>query len=229
MNIPTLLWPLVLSFGTALLISALFYLALWRSTKNKLRKDYQLELMAYQKKHAEQAEEMINESLAQLRSDFAKEIESSKIQLREEYFWESELYKSELGKNNEFELQVLRTKIRNVQSSYPRKIEAQQKLAVLADSILLKHNNSKTQPILDPSRYFEEKEDLLSRYLLEYAGIVDPSVEEQLSRCITYCKEGKNLSADDTNHSRLPELAERLAYDLLQAKKLVKKDTAIAK
>jgi hypothetical protein len=88
-------------------------------------------------------------------------------------------FREELKALSTYELELLKSKLKNTQPSYPKKLEASQKLAVLLNSIGS-----------HPGLSFGEWKTRLQQYLVSYAGIISAETEALVTSAIAGCDAG---------------------------------------
>lgn len=106
-------------------------------------------------------------------------LEEYKKVLEAEWSAQVSLLKQEIRERAEFEFGLLKTKIGNIQPSYPKKLEAQQKLAVLVNTIGMAVSTGKQD-------FIQWKTDI-QQYLLQYAGFINDKTEAHLTLAIEAC------------------------------------------
>ena len=227
MNYSDLLPPLLLSAVISSVVSVLFYLVLSGKSKKALQKA--LEEKWEEQKAVIQAysEESVNSYKNQLAAQNADDLEAYRVALQNEYEQKFKAVVFGLKKNNEFEIEILKTKIKNIQPSYPRKIEANQKLVVLTNTIVPSSGSNPREDYQFICENFELIEDQLLKFLLSYAGIIDKQTETILHQCAQDCAAGKRETKETGFSPFSYELAEKVAQQLVQAKHHLKKETSL--
>jgi len=217
------------SVGVLLLLLFVFFFIYTRKLKSNLHAYYQQQIED-QKLSLQTHMQTLME---QYKGDLKAETDQKTLEAKKELEQNLQEYKSELKSFVQYELELLKSKIKNLQPSYPKKLEAQQKLAVLIDSILPRDsdgrsNSADTLPVLSQS--FENGHRSLKQFVLDYAGIIGDQTEEILSACAVYCAEGiAETNPDGSLTNRGEKLVQDLVNNLLLAKKSLKKDFAPAK
>lgn len=227
MNYSDLLQPMLLSAVISSVVAVLFYILFSGKSKKALQKA--LEEKWEEQKAATEAyvEESVNSYKKQLADQNADDLEAYTAALKNEYDQKFQAIVSGLKKSNEFELEILKTKIKNIQPSYPRKIEANQKLVVLTNTIVPSSGSNPGEDNQFICENFELIEDQILKFLLSYAGIIDKETETILHQCAQDCAAGKRETKETGFSHFSHELAERVAQQLVQAKHHLKKETSL--
>ncbi len=142
----------------AILAAGLIFVILWNvlffnGLKKKVQAEYNARLSGFQEELALQLEEKLKLMQAQLREDNLRALT---------------LIEDELRMANVYEAELLKAKLKNIQPSYPKKLEAAQKLAVLLNSLSSA-----------PAPQFTDWKQQLQQYLLSYTGTI-PTESEAL-------------------------------------------------
>jgi hypothetical protein len=161
MNLDQLLFPILTAFVSSLLFAAIFCLVFLRSAKKSLQKQYEDQFQALQL----QAGDELEKQFALFKDDLQKTNAAELAALKEE-----------LKAWSNYETELLKSKLKNTQPSYPKKLEAVQKLAVLLNGI----NSS-------PAPFFAEWRAQLQQYLVNYTEMISAESEAFISSAINYC------------------------------------------
>lgn len=227
MNYSDLLQPLLLSAVISSVVSVFFYLVFSGKNKKALQKAFEEKWEEQQATIQAYAEESISNYKNQLAIQNSDDLEAYRAALKNEYEQKFQAVISGLKKSNEFEIEVLKTKFKNIQPSYPRKIEANQKLVVLTNTIVPSSGSNPREDYQFICENFELIEDQILKFLLSYAGIIDKETEAILHQCAQDCAAGKK-ETKGTGFSHFSyELAEKVAQQLVQAKQHLKKETSL--
>ena len=216
-----------------LIVLLIVFFVYTKRLKTRLKDEYRQQLEDHKLVMQTQMEHLLQQQKEELKAETQLFLSAEKQSLDHQLENSTQQYQAELKAFTLYELDLLKTKIKNIQPSYPKKLEAQQKLAVLIDSLLPK-DAGETGDILAPhltlSNSFENIHRMLKQFILDYAGIIGDQTEELLSTCAVYCAEGlAEKNGDGTLTERGEQLAARLIEDLLLAKKSLKKEFAAAK
>ena len=227
MNYSDLLQPLLLSAVISSVVSVLFYIVFSGKSKKALQKALEEKWQEQNAAIQAYAEESVNSYKEQLAVQNADDLEAYRVALKNEYEQKFQAVVSGLKKTNEFEIEVLKTKFKNIQPSYPRKIEANQKLVVLTNTIVPSSGSNPGEDNQFICENFELIEDQILKFLLSYAGIIDKETEAILHQCAQDCAAGKK-ETKETGFSHFSyELAEKVAQQLVKAKHHLKKETSL--
>jgi len=226
MNIPELLTPLILAAAVAGIISLFFFLVVIKKTKTTIKREYDEKLEAWKLASREEVTIFLEQFKTDIITENDRDLARFKENLNAELQQDHEAFKLRLRKTNDFELQVLKSKIKNIQPSYPKKIEAHQKLAVLVNS-LIPSIGIVEEEVEAVGKNFGKGEEQISRFIMDYAGIIDTKTEDILSHCASYCAEGKSEYREDGSlTNRGYELVGMLIEKLSDAKRQMKKENA---
>jgi hypothetical protein len=162
MNLNPLLFPVLTAFIASLFFVVVFYFLFLRSAKKRLQKQYEYQLHALQ---------------LQTGTELEKQFAIFKNDLQKTNAAEIAALKEELKAWTVYEVELLKSKLKNTQPSYPKKLEAAQKLAVLLNGI----NSS-------PAPFFTEWKAQLQQYLITYTGMITTESEAIITSAIEYCE-----------------------------------------
>jgi hypothetical protein len=169
-----ILWIAVLiAAGTSILFTTIFNFTIFKRIRNRLQKSFDEETDYLQKA---------------VISELTQELKNYKEVTQKEHFKEWEALKKEILKKVDFEIELLKARF-HTQPSYPKKLEAQQKLAVLINTI----NSSMEKDEIK----FQEWEIAIRQYLLNYAGIINENTSSLLSSALSFCS---TFSAEEMLH-----------------------------
>jgi hypothetical protein len=166
------LWISVLiATGSSILFTTIFTFITLKRMRNRLQKSYDEETDYLQKA---------------IISELTQELKKYKEDTQKEHFREWEAFKKEMLKKVDFEIELIKSRL-NTQPSYPKKLEAQQKLAVLINTIHSSMEGGETN--------FQEWESAIQQYLLNYAGIINENTSALLSSALDFCSSfsGENI------------------------------------
>jgi hypothetical protein len=161
MNLNPLLFPVLTAFAASLFFVALFYVLFLRNRKKLMQKQYEEKLSAFQ---------------LQANIELEKQLELYTKDLQKKNAAEVALLKEELKAWSAYEVELLKSKLKNTQPSYPKKLEAAQKLAVLLNGI-----TSSSVPL------FTEWRAQLQQYLINYTGMISAESEALIASAIDSC------------------------------------------
>lgn len=161
MNQNQLLFPLLTAVTASLFFVTIFFLLFLRSTKKRLQKQYEEELRALQQHAGMELEKQLFFFKEALHKKNAADLAALKDELKA---WTT------------YEVELLKSKLKNVQPSYPKKLEATQKLAVLLNSISS-----------SPAPFFAEWKTQLQQYLINYTGMISAESEDFIASSIDHC------------------------------------------
>lgn len=211
----------VLSLCLVLLLHAVF-------TK-KVKKRNQMEMEAHRQLLTEENALMLETYRAELNQMLERELSTYKTVLNEQHSDELIAFKKELKATADFEVALIKSKIKNNQPSYPKRLEAQQKLAVLSDNVTNLFTSLDFSAVSYNSA-FTKTEEAIEAFLLEYSGIIDEQTEEILRHCTLRSSKNKNKMVEkDTSGKEVQEQAEMLVQELTNAKRILKSSTVQTK
>lgn len=162
-------WIPVAAAGMALLVIVLVNIIIFKRLRKQLQQKMEDELNAI--KH-------------NLHTTTTDELKTYKQELQIEQSLQFEALTKEVVDRFDFELGVLKAKITNNQPSYPKKQEAQQKLAVLVNAI--------TAAIQAGQQDHQQWKLAIQQYLLQYAGFINERTEKQLTLALDSCINGNS-------------------------------------
>ncbi|HEU4634197.1 MAG TPA: hypothetical protein VFS22_09445 [Flavisolibacter sp.] len=161
MNQSQLLFSVLTALTASLFFVAIFCFLFVRGTKRRLKKQFEEEIQAIQR---------------QAGAELEKQLFLFKEDLQRQNAADISVLKDEVKAWTTYEVELLKSKLKNVQPSYPKKLEATQKLAVLLNSI-----NSSPAPL------FSEWKTQLQQYLIAYTGMVNADCEGFIASAIEHC------------------------------------------
>ena len=157
-----LFFPVVAAFIASLVFVSAFYLLFLRSVKRRLQKQYEGKLQVFQLQAGVELEKQFASYRDELQKDNQMQIAALKEELRA---WTG------------YEVELLKSKLKNTQPSYPKKLEAAQKLAVLFNGISS-----------SPAQSFTEWKVQLQHYLIHYTGIISRESEDLITSAMACCE-----------------------------------------
>lgn len=220
-GIIVLIASVVLSLCLVLLLHAVF--------AKKVKKRNQMEMEAHRQLLTEENALMLETYRAELNQMLERELSTYKTVLNEQHSGELIAFKKELKATADFEVALIKSKIKNNQPSYPKRLEAQQKLAVLSDNVTNLFTSLDFSAVSYNSA-FTKTEEAIEAFLLEYSGIIDEQTEEILRHCTLRSSKNKNKMVEkDTSGKEVQEQAEMLVQELTNAKRILKSSTVQTK